>query len=229
MLVGVIIVMFVSSSVTSNMLLRTPYLEKQQNCSNRQECYARMTNLSTDDVLVSQPFDYASLESGFACESGNSFMISEDFSVTGNVSVDELEIWMIYSSGTPVAQYTLGFQGDAGNDPDGIFIWQDVETDISNANTGLSAWGYDIWYTHVTITDGPVLSGPEVYWFCLQAESVPAVYWLGPANPTGWGSMFYMSLDDGVTWESSVAQFGAPYATFFYPSGNDVVGTILLG
>jgi len=209
--IGTLTVMFLS---TSNMILHTPD-PTDSRIIHLQGCCAPVMNLSTDDVLVSQPFTYASLISGFGCCSGDSFMISEDFSVAGDFSVDELEIWMIYSSGTPVTQYNLGFQGDAGNGPDGVFVWQGMETVISNVNTGLTSWGYELWYAHVTISDCPVIPGPEVYWFCLQAESGPSVYWLGTDNPTGWGSMFYLSLDDGATWDSSLTQFGAPFATFF--------------
>jgi len=96
---------------------------------------------------------------------------------------------MIYSSGIPVTQYNLGFQRDTGNGPDGVFFWQDAVTEISNVNTGLSSWGYELWYAHITVSNGPVLAGPEIYWFCLQAESVSPVYWLGQANPTVWGSL----------------------------------------
>lgn len=173
---------------------------------------------ATDDVLVSQPFVYEQAYSGFGCNSGNGWMLAEDCYPSTDLAVQEVDLWMIFSSGVPAAQYNLGFQGDEDG-PDGIFIWQSTETDVTSENTGFSGWGYDFWYIHVSIAEPFSLEAGQAYWFCLQAVSSPATYALGAINQPAWDEMFYMSLDNGDTWNSSLNQFGIQLGLFLILEG----------
>jgi hypothetical protein len=175
-----------------------------------------------DDILVSQPFIYQYVWNAWSCYSGIDFMIAEDCYPTTDYSVTDVDVWMIFSSGTPVTQYNLGIQCDSAG-PDGSFIWRSAETNISSIPTGYSGWGFEFWHSHIAIACPPTLPAGGKYWFCLQAESASPVYWLFRSNQPGWGDVAYISEDDGASWFPS-ADVGWGFGTFLVIQGTTSLG-----
>lgn len=161
----------------------------------------------TDDTLLSQPFVYGDVWNAWPCESGSDLMLAEDCYPVSDFQIGDVQVWMIYGSGTPVTQFNLGLQHDS-NGPDGQFIWLSGETDISSTPTGYSGWGYEFWHSHIAISDSPVLCAGSEYWFCLQAVSNTGVYWLFTYNPPGWGEQAMESDDNGLSWSIPSWDFG---------------------
>jgi hypothetical protein len=166
-----------------------------------------------DDVICSQPFDYATLINGVGFSSGNSWMIADDFTFGSDANIDLIEIWAIYASGNATG-YTIQLRAD-GTGPGAIYT-SGVSSAVTHTNTGLSQWGYALWYSAIS-ADLDFVGGPT-YWLAMQTTGgAGAHYWL--ATPNVNGDETYFSADNGATWSSSTTNWGAPYDQFMIISG----------
>lgn len=161
------------------------------------------------DVACSQPFSYGNLVSGLGFSGSNSWMLADDFTTTAPSNVNFIEIWAIYTAGNPTS-FRIQFRSDASGP--GTILTDFNTTAVFHTNTGITSWGYPLWYTEispgVTFTANP---GTK-YWFCMQTLSGGMSYWLC-ANQT-WADMTYYSGDNGSTWITSQQAYGAPYEQF---------------
>lgn len=155
---------------------------------------------STDDILVSQPFVYEDYETGVNIGSYNNYMVADDFILTTDHSIDELNIW-ITTYGELPESYILGIQGDTGEGPDGTFQWQETQLDFTHEYTCPSPLGGEVWHTHISITNGPVLTGPGTYWLCVQAQVDEAIFWVVAISNPSWNQDAYHSFSNGTMWQ----------------------------
>lgn len=156
---------------------------------------------ATDDILVSQPFVYDDIVVGANIGSYNNYVVADDFILTTDHSIDELDFWITTYDGLPES-YILGIQGDTGEGPDGTFQWQETQSDFTHEYTCPYPSGGDIWNVHISITNAPVLTGPGTYWFCVQAQVDTATYWILAISDPSWNQDAYHSFSNGSMWQS---------------------------
>ena len=172
-----------------------------------------------DDCLVTQPFT-GSYSAGIACESSSGIMLAEDCYPSTDYSVGDVFLWLGFQLPISVTNYNIGFQIDNSGSPAGTFIWYGNESNVEYQDVGLYMWGLHFQQVHITIAVPPVLEGGGAYWFCFQPVSPPTVGCLATGNIPAWNEMFYISIDNGDTWESSLNTFGDDYAYFLILSGS---------
>ena len=165
----------------------------------------------TDDIVCSQPFDFATLQNGLGCNSANSWMLADDIMNTTGEMLDMLEVWMIFT-GSGASQYNFALYEAALDAPGSSVFWSIAETNITNTDTGLSNWGYAIWHSVVQFAAPVEVPGSVTYWFALQTESSSTDYWL--CTDQKWADETYFSTDNGASWSSSTVNWGAPYEQF---------------
>lgn len=169
----------------------------------------------TDDVITSQPFDYANLTNGLGVAGASGWMLADDITPISDLPIGSVELWMIY--GTAQAA-TIRFEvfADNSGSPTGAYLYQNDCTNLVHTNTGLYSWGYALWYTLATIDESAMYSpvGGTTVWFALQTYNNSGYdYWL--ARNQYWAAMSYWSQDNGGSWISSQAEWGTAYEQFF--------------
>jgi len=167
-----------------------------------------------DDVICSQPFDYAGLVNGCGFSSPNSWMIADDFTYGVDANIDLIEIWAIYASGNATG-YNIEIREDGAAGPGAVYT-SGVSTGVVHENTGLVSWGYPLWYSAIS-ADLDFAGGPT-YWLAMQTTGgAGAHYWLSTNNV--YGDQVYFSANNGGTWSPSTTEFGAPYDQYVIISG----------
>lgn len=161
------------------------------------------------DVACSQPFNYSALASGLGFSGSNSFMLADDFTTTSPSNINYIEIWAIYTSGNPTS-FRVQFRSDASGP--GAILTDFNTTAVFHVNTGLSWYGYPLWYTEISPGVTFTASPGTKYWFCLQTLTGGMSYWLSASQT--WADMAYHSSNNGSTWLSSQQVFGAAYEQF---------------
>ena len=166
---------------------------------------------ATDDVMCSQPFDFATLQNGLGCNSANSWMIADDVTNTTGEMLDMVEVWMIFT-GSGASQYNFTLFEAAMDAPGSTVFWSGSETSITNTDTGLTNWGYAIWNSVCQFAAPVEVTASVTYWFALQTESSTTDYFL--CTDQKWADETYFSTDNGGSWVSSTTEFGAAYEQF---------------
>jgi len=176
--------------------------------------HAGIPAVAGDDIICSQPFDYGTLINGVGFSSPNSWMIADDFTYAMDANIDQIEIWAIYASGNATG-YNIQVRNDGGAGPGTVYA-SGVSSGVVHTNTGLSQWGYPLWYS---VIDADLdFVGGSTYWLAMQTTGgAGAHYWL--ATPNVYDDMTYFSQDNGSTWQSSQTAWGAPYDQFMIISG----------
>ncbi len=183
--------------------------------------------IAGDDIFCSQPFDFGALENGVGMSEGNGWMITDDFNPADGGTIDMVEIWAIYAAGNTTG-FNIELREDASAAP-GAIIDTYGSTAVDHTNTGMSQWGYSLWYTIID-TEDIMVDGGMIYWLVLQTVTGTGPdYWL--AGPNANGGMTYFSDNGGSSWQSSQNAWGAPYDQFMIISGTvslsrDTWGTI---
>ena len=163
----------------------------------------------------SQPFVYENLANGLGFSSPNSWMVADDFTHPFDGYIDLVEIWAIYASSNATG-FNIQLRADSGSGP-GSIVSSHTSTAVNHTNTGFSNWGFPLYYTEIT-TPNIDFTGGTKYWLAMQTTGgAGAHYWLC-ANQT-WADLSYFSTNNGSTWVSSQAEFGAPYEQFMIISG----------
>ena len=165
----------------------------------------------TDDIVCSQPFDFATLQNGLGCNSANSWMVADDIEMTTCYYFHTVLTWMLFT-GSGATQYNFAVYEDNGSGPGSTQFCSYIETNITNIDTGLSNWGYALYESVCVFGTQVFLSGSTKYWFSLQTESSTTDYWL--CTDQKWADETYWSGDNGSSWTSSTVEFGAPYEQF---------------
>lgn len=168
-----------------------------------------MSPLEYEDVVCSQPFAYADLANGLGFSSNNSWMIADDFTPAAQSNINCFEIWVIYASGNPSSMLIQFRSDDTGP---GTILYDFTTTELFNMDTGLTSWGYTLWYTIISPGITYTVSQGTKYWFCLQTTSGGSSYWLCAQQM--WADMTYFSQNNGSTWSSSQSTWGQPYEQF---------------
>lgn len=167
----------------------------------------------TDADIVSQPFDFGTLQNGLSCSSQYTRMMADDFTPATAADLAMVDIWMIYSSSQAS---TIKFQArnDNSGSPGSTVEWETDCSNLTHTDTGFSQWGYDLIYTEAVIDPGSYFSPtPGVcYWFVVQTQSTGNDFWLC-TNQT-WAEMSYFSDNNGDTWTSSQGMWGTAYEQF---------------
>jgi hypothetical protein len=172
--------------------------------------------IAGEDVFCSQVFVYANLTNGVGFSSPNSWMIADDFTYAQGGYIDFVQIWAIYASGNATG-FNIQLRADGGAGP-GSIVSSHTSTAVTHANTGFTSWGYALYYTEITTPDINFNAGTK-YWFAMQTTGgAGAHYWL--AANQAWADMTYFSANNGSSWSSSQAEWGAPYEQFLIISGN---------
>jgi hypothetical protein len=161
------------------------------------------------DVVCSQPFVYANMDNGLGFSSNNSWMIADDFTPVAQANINCFEIWAIYASGNP-SSILVQFRSDSSGP--GTVLDDYTTTELSHENTGLSSWGYPLWYTVISPGITFTASQGTKYWLCLQTTSGGTSYWLCALQM--WADMSYFSQNNGSTWASSQSTWGTAYEQF---------------
>jgi len=162
----------------------------------------------TDALVFSQTYSFAALVNGF----GHT-VAADDFILSADASLQNIRIWMIYSSGNPTT-YDLAIAQDAGDSNPGnaSTVWSET-VPCTHVDTGDDNWGFDIYETTCPISSYPSLTAGQRYWLILTFDTgVGTQYWL--VEDPVWGS--YCWTGDGTTWWRSddVATFD--YAADFF-------------
>lgn len=172
--------------------------------------------IAGDDIICSQPFDYGNLQNGVGFNSGNSWMIADDFTYGSDATIDMIEIWAIYGGGNATG-VNIEIREDASG-PGAVYS-SGASLSATHENTGLSQWGYPLWYTEIVVDD-LYFEGGNVYWLALQTTgSGGPDYWL--AGPNTSGGMTHFSQDNGASWVNSQTAWGAAYDQYMIISGEE--------
>jgi hypothetical protein len=172
--------------------------------------------VSLEDVICSQPFVFANLVNGVGFSQPNSWMIADDFTYAVDGYIDNIEIWAIYASASCTG-FNIQLRSDSGSGP-GAIVQSTTSGTPYHENTGLSQWGYAIWYTEVAPTDNITFTGGTKYWFAMQTTGgAGAHYWLCTSQT--WADQTYFSQDNGGSWITSQAAWGEAYEQFMILSG----------
>jgi len=167
------------------------------------------------DEICSQPFDYATLTNGVGFAGANSWMMADDFTCADGGYIDLIEIWAIYGGGN-ASSINIELRSDGGAGP-GAVVSSHISTSCTHENTGLSQWGYPLWYTQIDV-ENIDFAGATKYWLAMQTTGTPGPdYWLA-ANQT-WADMCYFSDDNGASWRSSLSEWGVAYEQFMILTG----------
>lgn len=173
--------------------------------------------IAGDDVFSSQPFEYAALANGLGFNSANSWMLADDFTSSQDGIMDFIQIWAIYSSGNPTS-FVIQIRNDTGTSGPGSIHATVNPYAVNHYNTGLSQWGYSLWYTEINVYDAVFYSGTK-YWLVLQTlGGAGSHYWLVALQT--WADMNYFSTNNGSSWVSSQSQWGTAYECFMVISGS---------
>ena len=172
--------------------------------------------VSLVDVICSQPFVYANLQNGLGFSQPNAWMLADDFNYPVDGYIDNIEIWAIYASANCTG-FNIQLRSDGGAGP-GAIIESYTSGTPYHENTGLSQWGYGLWYTEFAPSANITFTGGTKYWLAMQSTGgAGAHYWLA-TNQT-WEDQTYFSQDNGGTWASSYVMWGAYYEQFMILSG----------
>jgi hypothetical protein len=173
--------------------------------------------IAGDDVFSSQPFEYAALANGLGFSNANSWMVADDFTYSQDGIMDFIQIWAIYSSGNPTS-FVIQIRNDTGSSGPGAIHAAVNPYAINHFNTGLTQWGYALWYTEINTYDAVFYAGTK-YWLALQTVGgAGAHYWLAALQT--WADMNYFSQDNGNSWASSQSTWGTAYESFMVISGS---------
>ncbi|MFO7627259.1 MAG: hypothetical protein R6V62_08385 [Candidatus Fermentibacteraceae bacterium] len=171
--------------------------------------------IAGDDVICSQVFVFGNLVNGVGFSSPNSWMMADDFTYAEGGYIDFVQIWAIYASSNATG-FNIQLRADGGAGP-GSIVSSHTSTAVTHANTGYTSWGYPLYYTEITVGNIDFIAGTK-YWFAMQTTGgAGAHYWL--ACNQAWADMSYFSQDNGSSWQSSQAAFGAAYEQFMILSG----------
>ncbi len=171
---------------------------------------------SWEEYYCSQPFVYENLANGLGFSSPNMWMVADDFTYPIGGYIHVVRIWAIYASGNATG-FNIQLRADSGAGP-GSIVSSHTSTSCTHVNTGFTSWGYPLYYTEIT-TPYILFTAGTKYWFALQTTGgAGAHYWLC-ANQT-WADMTYFSANNGGSWSSSQAEWGAPYEQFMILSDN---------
>jgi hypothetical protein len=172
--------------------------------------------MAGDDIICSQPFAYAALSNGLGFSSANSWMLADDFTWTQDGIIDFIEIWAIYASGNATG-FNIEIRNDTGGSGPGTVYDNTTSSAVNHTNTGLSSWGYSLWYTEITVPETSFLGGTK-YWLAMQTTGgAGAHYWLAAVQT--WADMNYFSQNNGSSWASSQSTWGTAYECFMIISG----------
>jgi hypothetical protein len=167
----------------------------------------------TDDVIVSQPFAYASLQNGLGFSSGNSWMLADDITPVADTPIGSMELWTIYAGGNPTTIHIEARNDAAG--PGSTVLYTNDCTALVTTSTGLYQWGYLLMNTVATIdaaAEYHPVGGTKIWWALQTAGSAGPDYWLAAGQL--WADQVYFSQDNGSSWVSSTSAWGAPYESF---------------
>jgi len=170
--------------------------------------------IAGDDIICSQPFAYGALSNGLGFSSANSWMIADDFTYANTGYIDFIEIWAIYATSAATG---FNIQLRANATGPGAIVSSHTSTAVNHTNTGLSQWGYALWYTEIT-TPQIDFTGGTKYWVAMASTGGSgAHYWLAAVQ--SWADMTYFSQDNGNSWASSQSTWGTAYEQFMIISG----------
>jgi len=156
-----------------------------------------------DGSLYSQPYDFSNLVNGISVASGDQYIGADDFALTSDGHVDQVELWLIYAVSHPVDLNMYVYtndESDTGPRPGGT-AWSATipAAQITDVDTGDDQWGYDIYHVTVDLGSGFAIPAGETHWFGVQSVGSDAVYWL-VADPL-WAMNACWSADNGATWD----------------------------
>jgi hypothetical protein len=146
----------------------------------------------TDAIVFDQVYSYAALVNGY-----QHIQMADDFILAQDASIQNIRMWMIYTSTMPVS-YDLAIAQDNGDsDPNtATVIWSET-VPCTHFDTGDDQWGYDIWETTFAISPTdvyPSLTAGVRYWLIFNFTATE--FWL--VEDPVWGS--YAWTSDGATW-----------------------------
>jgi len=166
-----------------------------------------------NDIICSQTFNYATLINGGGFNSGNSWMVADDFTWAVDDNIALIEIWAVYVSSNATG-YNIQLRID-GTGPGDIYT-SGASTFVVHENTGLVSWGYPLWYSAISADLDFV--GGHTYWLAIQTTGgAGSHYWLASNNV--YGEETYFSADNGFTWTRSSNQWGQALDQFMIISG----------
>jgi len=138
-----------------------------------------------------------------------SWMMADDFELTQQVDIAQVEIWAIYAGGV-ASQIKVQFRSDASSTP-GSVLWEQTTSSLTHALTGYQAWSYNLYYTGITLAQTYFYPQATTrYWISMQTiGGSSADYWL--AQNWSHYTMCYFSQDNGASWMSSQQAWGSAY------------------
>lgn len=174
---------------------------------------ATVTPSSSDAAVYSQPYDFGALVNGYGVQSGGNYVGADDFTPAHSGTVNEIELWMIYTGAHPCDfnLFVYNDDSDTGHQPGSVHWSQTVpSSQVTDQDTGDDEWGYDIYHTTIYLgTDGFSVSAGTMYWLGVQTVGSDVSYWL--VTDVTWAEPAMWSLDNGSTWQSP----GADVECFF--------------
>jgi len=176
------------------------------------------TGAPGNDIILDQGFEFGALITGLACGSGQTAMVSDDFSHPEEALLEQIGIWVIYT-GAPSDSYNLEVRNN-GSEPGPEVLWSATGDNVANTDTGFAWTGYSIYHVEITLEDTQFFSiAPDTeYWLCAQAVNGSPVFSLSRINLVG--SMSHVSMDNGATWVSSQQETGQQLDQFIMLYGS---------
>jgi hypothetical protein len=151
----------------------------------------------TDEVIVSQPFDFENMVNALTCS--GLYMLADDMTPSGYTPLGIIEFWPLYT-GSPVTTWKFQVRNDSASRPGSAVLWTADVTNITNTATGLYGWGYQVYDCVATPTPGQLYHPVPAtkVWFCLQSQGGSTAY-VAAANQT-WTDPCCQSPDNGSSW-----------------------------
>lgn len=166
---------------------------------------------STDDVIVSQPYNFAGMTNGLGCNASSSWMIADDATPSSSALMGVFEWWALYT-GSAATTWKLDIRNN-GTGPGTTVLWTQNLT-VVNTSTGLYGWGYLVYNCDANAVSpyyAPV-AGTKI-WLCYQSSNGSATTYFCAANQT-WADQCYFSQNNGTSWTSSTGSWGTAYELF---------------
>ena len=120
----------------------------------------------TDDIMFSQTYSFASLLNGLRHNIAGGG-IADDFILSSDASIQNVQFWIVYTSGSAPTSYDLVFSEDTGDsDPNtATTVWSE-NVPCTVIDTGDTNWGYIIWEVNCAIPMDAyaLLSAGPRYW-----------------------------------------------------------------
>ncbi|MCD4732985.1 hypothetical protein K8R78_01975 [bacterium] len=160
-----------------------------------------------------------------------SFMAADDFELSTNFEINEIELWGIFPFNSPSGDYLVRVYGEAsGGGPDnGNVIGQTTvpAASVTNTDTGYTfgGWSSPVYKVGLVIPTGEefILEVDTRYWVMVQAQAQNSFNWLAQDHDSSHFTPMYYSSTGGNSWDDCETAFGAGeiFDCFFRLIGNE--------